>query len=1756
MDYADGGHPSAGLSASSQGKRYGGTPSLSSRIQSYTSLLSATNLLPGHTVADLYSLRHLSIQGGVPDQPSWLRPQAWRVLLGYLPPEKREWPQTLASRRHEYAQFLVDFLQPLTTSNQNDSSLPGRVAERDVLLDQLYKDIVRSRKNGFAFYHSDVPFPPVDDPTLATDRTRAQALDFRQALLHRLRAINHDYAAVTAPEVEGYPINSTPQPNGTFNSSNLNTPTITASAPPATSDSSSVSIPTPTIMLPAPELDLSSAPASAPVPQPSFESIFDPAQHSSTPAGDAPAPFAADAVALPPPPTSSDGEGTGSSELDDLTKILDEQPEPQSAGTGGLLLHASSLTEQSPLAASEQTPNFTLSPPPPASLITTSSATFASVVDNVRDAITNFTTGDSLNSDGPVVSAEAVDQAVEDMPTPQQAMLEARKAHQDEIQDAQDDPAESTSTDSFLHSLNAFKPSGSTEIGSARSDGSSSASRTPLASSVPLPPAHTVEGFAPTPIPPPLLVGPSPISKDSNHQLRDRRWHAILRMLYVYALLNPSVGYIQGLNEVAFVIYWVMSQSRRSSLNAGGNVTTPTTPRQKPLSPDYMTEGLSGRGGGPSSPAGLSPSTPLGGLGLGTEAGADGQEEADELDLEADAFWCFSNLIGSVRELYEFDGIDHAVAGLRVRNSRGAGAGDVDGLTSPGQGWSRGESGMAGALRRLSLRLRWVDEPLWAELRRASLDPRLPYYSFRWLACLLSNELALPSVVRLWDALLGEQDSSYGAGGASATPTPGAVGGLAESSKVEFLIDVCAALLVRLREPLMRPPPVSSRRVRARRNRTIRRRTPSGRATAEDTDSDAPSIDEEEEEQEADNYDAMDFAQDDFAHKMHILQTFPDSLDLDVDVGPLLEQAYIFRQRRLAADLTGDGPPTVDDEDAMRDGGAAAPTPQSLGQRASSAWRDWRTRSTVGTVNGETGSGTGETSVGTPSAGTPSASVRSPSGWLSSIGTRFASMPTPSSAGTTERESLSAQTSPVGLRLGGSLQRYAEALQSSDAAANLSKASTNLTAKALAMSASWNQRAPAGDVVSPPPPAAGGWTDNSSNVGRASTLGAAQSSLLAKARSVSASYMATMSNAPDARRPSTGDDSDSSFGQHPTRWSRPPVPDFPLPDPNDSDGRRDARLPVQLGGGHMRAQSPEGSDAGSESSAGRRMLPSLRMAAKLGLFPQDARGDVAGGSSGARAAAGPKPLMLSSSARPPRDASRRERGDISSDLEMSRKVSSGPMAGHVQSPISSPRDSVSSHGAGPRAAHGRTLYASRTSRSGHDSSRGGSESGGDYETISSPPSEDGSRRSSMTPGVGRGGGGRGSVSSMTTASRVSGRASGQIMEGEDGLVLSPGGLAQSGGGSGVVPIGKFARAQARTVGHGGAREGSIGSMETPPPPPPSAWKRPIASSSDVPLVRSVDVSLRTRPRRRRQDTGSSLESNSATPTDPRNPLHGSEDGVSGGGDLESSGFDTPLVTTPGVDSLVRYQLSDEPVGLDRSGDTVVGETQTISGSTSTTSATRTASSGSKAGRYRSRLGSNRSFGSVASKRNSVKSVEEVDGVTYVPAADVLGAGANSSPADAVDVGPPLMEHEEDEEEQGYPSNAAPVGEEEAVQPLRPRLSPNGGLLTIDTGMYGHGYGGSVSPSPLPSPGPEAGMFVSADSLLAELGAELEGLSSSSSSPGEDFGRDPSELGWAGSKGQVAPGGDDNTRRKRLSDVKVPMGTFDAIGSALTHLEED
>lgn len=169
---------------------------------------------------------------------------------------------------------------------------------------------------------------------------------------------------------------------------------------------------------------------------------------------------------------------------------------------------------------------------------------------------------------------------------------------------------------------------------------------------------------------------------------KDVRWHSLLRILYIYALLNPSTGYIQGMNEVVFVILYVLGNVSKSKRGDGSSSSSdPTinsTSSSSPTEEDLESQAL--------------------------------HELNYGLHSEADAFWCFSALIGEVRELYEFDEIDHKEAGLRVTNSRNENDGISNSSLNGDDRRKKGETGMAGALKRFSRRLFWLDEELWKAL--------------------------------------------------------------------------------------------------------------------------------------------------------------------------------------------------------------------------------------------------------------------------------------------------------------------------------------------------------------------------------------------------------------------------------------------------------------------------------------------------------------------------------------------------------------------------------------------------------------------------------------------------------------------------------------------------------------------------------------------------------------------------------------------------------------------------------------------------------------------------------------------------------------------------------------------------------------------------------------------------------------------------------------------------------------------------------
>lgn len=130
------------------------------------------------------------------------------------------------------------------------------------------------------------------------------------------------------------------------------------------------------------------------------------------------------------------------------------------------------------------------------------------------------------------------------------------------------------------------------------------------------------------------------------------------RILFIYGKLNPGVRYIQGMNELLAPIYYCFTND------------------DNPIFKGHS---------------------------------------------EADAFYCFSSIMGEAKENF-VKSLDNTDVGIKSR------------------------------ITTLNNLLRKVDQVLWQHLRNENVNPQ--YYSLRWLMLMLTQEFQLMDVLRLWDSLL------------------------------------------------------------------------------------------------------------------------------------------------------------------------------------------------------------------------------------------------------------------------------------------------------------------------------------------------------------------------------------------------------------------------------------------------------------------------------------------------------------------------------------------------------------------------------------------------------------------------------------------------------------------------------------------------------------------------------------------------------------------------------------------------------------------------------------------------------------------------------------------------------------------------------------------------------------------------------------------------------------------------------------------
>lgn len=199
--------------------------------------------------------------------------------------------------------------------------------------------------------------------------------------------------------------------------------------------------------------------------------------------------------------------------------------------------------------------------------------------------------------------------------------------------------------------------------------------------------------------------------------------HDVLRrLLFLYAKLNPGVRYVQGMNEILAPIYYVFA-SEPDYVSCGKG--TPYNDKTKVRGPFGDISHSASR-----SQSSSDEEAETEGEITKHHSSISGLASEDLLDVylysdaEADAFFCFTNVMAEIRDRF-IKSLDES------------------------------ETGVLASIQKLNDLLRRCDEELWAHMNNVGVDPR--FYSFRWLTLLSSQEFELPEVLRLWDSFFADR---------------------------------------------------------------------------------------------------------------------------------------------------------------------------------------------------------------------------------------------------------------------------------------------------------------------------------------------------------------------------------------------------------------------------------------------------------------------------------------------------------------------------------------------------------------------------------------------------------------------------------------------------------------------------------------------------------------------------------------------------------------------------------------------------------------------------------------------------------------------------------------------------------------------------------------------------------------------------------------------------------------------------------------
>ncbi|ORX93333.1 RabGAP/TBC [Basidiobolus meristosporus CBS 931.73] len=173
-----------------------------------------TNVHSYSQTVDVTYMKKLCFQG-IPDEQG-IRPTCWKLLLGYLPPDKTQWGSILTENRVCYYNFVKDLI---VNPGEEDSVSPtgsdhplnnapdskwNTYFKDNVILEQIDKDVRRTLPD-FAFFQQPVetshfsplsPHPLESQPVPSKETSRLfEPIKGRRALFKRLQTINKNFGA-------------------------------------------------------------------------------------------------------------------------------------------------------------------------------------------------------------------------------------------------------------------------------------------------------------------------------------------------------------------------------------------------------------------------------------------------------------------------------------------------------------------------------------------------------------------------------------------------------------------------------------------------------------------------------------------------------------------------------------------------------------------------------------------------------------------------------------------------------------------------------------------------------------------------------------------------------------------------------------------------------------------------------------------------------------------------------------------------------------------------------------------------------------------------------------------------------------------------------------------------------------------------------------------------------------------------------------------------------------------------------------------------------------------------------------------------------------------------------------------------------------------------------------------------------------------------------------------------------------------------